>query len=579
MNKSKNSVLIVDDNEFSTQVLVDILGSEYIVYEAKNGQEAIKMAEEHLPDVILLDIVMPEMDGYAVITALKLSEKTCGIPVIFITAFSNRFNEEKGLALGAADYITKPFNAAIVRLRVQNQIKMFDQLRANEYNVMKYRQMAEALKRRETMLDTLNKTAIVFLSQSKETFEDMMSLGIEQIADLFDIDRFSLFRNFSMPDGLHSSQIYRWDRASGGTTPPTKFYTDMTYAEFAPNWKHILENDNVVNGPTRLMLGREADTLRMAGVISALAVPLFIDDVFWGFTLFEDRRNERYFDDDCSEIMRSAAFLCANTVIRAKIERDVREKNELNKKMMEEIKNALFEVQEANHAKSEFLSRMSHEMLTPMNAIMGMTQIAKMIDSSGKTNEYLDQIDESSRHLLRLINDLLDISDKKDSAFRLVDLDFSLKGVIRNVLKDISRDLKKKQQALTFDIDQSIPASLTGDENRLAQVITNLLANSIKFTHEHGKIHFSARVIEEDNETVTLQIEVADNGIGIPKDKQSEIFSIFEQADGNLSRKHVGAGLGLALSERIVEMMGGKIWVDSEPDKGSKFMFTCKLKK
>ncbi|MDR2558736.1 MAG: diguanylate cyclase [Oscillospiraceae bacterium] len=133
MDESKrNSVLIVDDQNSNIMALTQILSSDYTIYAAKNGQGAIKAAEKHLPDIILLDILMPEMDGYAVISALKNSEETQNIPVIFITGLSKVDDEEKGLALGAADYITKPFSSGIVKLRVRNQIKMLDQLRIIE---------------------------------------------------------------------------------------------------------------------------------------------------------------------------------------------------------------------------------------------------------------------------------------------------------------------------------------------------------------------------------------------------------------------------------------------------------------
>ena len=435
------------------------------------------------------------------------------------------------------------------------------------------KQAQETLERREKMLRALNEMAVMLLSHENETLDDVMSGGLSPISSV-GVDRIGVYRLLNGSSRL--GRIYLWH---GKTVPLDEELRMVPDIPPIARWLEVLTKGECINANVSEMPKDEAAFLRALGVKSVFFVPIFTRGEFWGIITLENCTEYRYFDEDFLDLLRSAAHLCASAIVCAEMEHDLREKNELNKKMVEEIKNALFEVQEANRAKNEFLSRMSHEMLTPMNAIMGMTQIAKMSDSLDKANEYLDQIDESSRHLLRLINDLLDISGKKDSVFRLVDSDFSFKGVIRNVLKDINRDLNKKQQALTFDIDQSIPASLTGDENRLAQVIANLLTNSIKFTHEHGEIHFSARVIEEDNETVTLQIEVADNGIGIPKDKQSEIFSIFEQADGNLSRKHGGAGLGLPLSERIVEMMGGKIWVDSEPDKGSKFMFTCKLKK
>ena len=257
--------------------------------------------------------------------------------------------------------------------------------------------------------------------------------------------------------------------------------------------------------------------------------------------------------------------------------RDLREHN----RMMNKIESLLFEAQAANHAKSEFMSRISHEMLTPMNAIMGVTKIASMKTSDPDTKKHLSEINEASRQLLRIINNVLDISNIDFDIFKLDNSVFFFNSMFGGVLNTVDRFIKAKQQTFTFDIDDSIPAPLVGDESRLAQVIGNILTNAIKFTPEHGEIHFSARALDldEDDKKITLQIEVTDNGIGILEEHKSSIFSIFEQVDGGNARKHGGMGLGLAFSKRIIEMMGGRIWVESQFGKGSKFTFTCKLAK
>ena len=192
------------------------------------------------------------------------------------------------------------------------------------------------LKQRETMLNALNKTATMLISQRSGAFGETMSSGIWQIADLFEIDRFSLFRNFTSPDGqLHASQIYRWDREAGGTTPPTDFYNNLPYAKFAPNWEFILSNDIVINGPVSLITDQEAATLKTAGVVSVFVTPIFIDSVFWGFAFLEDRNKERYFNDNCADIMRSAAFLYANAVIRNELEHEIVAANERTALMLD----------------------------------------------------------------------------------------------------------------------------------------------------------------------------------------------------------------------------------------------------
>ena len=375
----KNSILIVDDEGSNIIALTHILSPEYKIYAAINGQDAIEIAEKHQPDIIVLDIVMPEVDGYKVMASLKSAATTKNIPIIFITSLTGSKDEEKGLALGAADYITKPFRDTIVKLRIRNQIKIINQTH------------------------------------------------------------------------------------------------------------QLIENERLI------------------------------------------------------------------------IEKEFTEKSSL--------------------AKIEFLVRMSHEMLTPMNAIMGMTQILMMSENTKQAMERLEEIDAASKRLHRLINDLLEISGSDSSALTLTYAPFSFNTMIKDIIKRIESYSLSKKQTLTYGIDPAIPMFLNGDKGRLSQVIVNILVNAIKYTYENGKVHLLVNILEEDSESVTLQIEITDDGIGIPKDKQKEIFGIFEQTSQAREKKPGGAGLGLPISKRIVEMMGGQIQVESELGAGSRFVFTCRLNK
>jgi signal transduction histidine kinase len=255
------------------------------------------------------------------------------------------------------------------------------------------------------------------------------------------------------------------------------------------------------------------------------------------------------------------------------------DKREYNR-MMKKIESLLLETQAVNQAKSEFMARMSHEMLTPMNVIMGMTQVAQMSDDIlGSLKECFDEIGDASNHLLRLIKDVLEMSNMTFDILKLDNSAFSFTDVFDDALKVVGRFMQAKQQNFIFDLDRSIPPLLIGDKRRLGQVIVKILENAAKFTPERGEIRFAARALNQDDEMVTLKVEITDNGLGIAEERQKSLFNVFEQIDGGLTREHGGLGLGLALSKRIIEMMGGNIWVDSELGKGSKFTFTCRVKK
>jgi signal transduction histidine kinase/CheY-like chemotaxis protein/PAS domain-containing protein len=860
----------------------------------------------------------------------------------------------------------------------------------------------EALKRRENMANTLNKMAVMFLSQSGDTFETIMTEGIRPIADMIDLDRMSVWRNFYQSDGLHSSQIYRWERKSGGTTIPTEGAEDFTYHDFIPNWENILKSGGTINGPARLQPEREIATLKMFGIVSVFITPIFINNDFWGIVLYEDHCKERYFEEDYTEVMRSAAFLCANTIIRADMERNIANVSKFNRTMLDtapigfiifdenlhmfecndtilkllkttkeyfiehffefspeyqpdgrkskeqaieilnnvlkgenqskewlhrsssgemipfevtlsrtmyngrnmalcyqyellnikkmekiiaeesdlnraivdalrigftafdesmrvievnnaslsmfgcekqyymehffefmpryqsdgvksyegafelikrafngenilfewthltpageflpfeialtrtkykgnyivlsyqydlrntrklteelkkqsellkvrleqqellseisrnfissgesktlvneaiaklghyhkvsmvaifsldnqhsdtrlayhwtadgkpphivklnlheliksnfperlydcatvpviscidtaaskiegfrallsadvhaficaplyvegilwgilaveqsfkprewtdneksfvamtastiagaimldvynsKLKDAVKKVMAASKAKSEFLSNMSHEMRTPMNAIINMTVIAKNASDIERKNYALGKIEDASTHLLGVINDILDMSKIEANKFELVPVEFHFEKTLQRVVNVVNFRVEEKHQKLMVHIDKDIPKTLIGDDQRLSQVITNLLGNAVKFTPENGAINLNTQFIAEENEICTIQISVTDTGIGVSKEQQKRLFQSFQQAETSTVRKYGGTGLGLSISKSIVEMMGGKIWIESEPEKGSTFAFTIRAKR
>jgi signal transduction histidine kinase/DNA-binding response OmpR family regulator/PAS domain-containing protein len=861
-----------------------------------------------------------------------------------------------------------------------------------------------ALTRREKLINTLNKAAIVLLSQSDKSFEDTMTIGIKYIADIINLDRLSVWRNFTKSDGLYTSQIYLWDRDTGGTMLPKEMLFAMSYAESTPRWEQLLANGESINSPVHLL--PEAAMLKSFGIVSAFITPVFMNNTFWGFVLFEDRHNERYFDEDYTETMRSAAFLCTNAVLRAEMDRELADVNEFNrvlldsapvgftmideklnvidcneviikrfettkkyylnhftefspeyqsngqrsdemaievikraldgenltyewthctrsgelipsevtlvrtkfggkyvalgyqydlrnikkmeksiaeaeelaraikeaspipyvlfdedlnvidcndatlrllecpdkqylldhywdeflpesqpdghdsfrkasvkkdevsvsanekttfewlnrslsgeiipmentlteimhkgnkifisfkydlrgtKKMLANIheqsellkirleqqeliseiskgfissgdsetlvkeaiaklghyhkvsqvfifnidhknndvsvayhwssgglephvasfnifeavkasfperlpncstvpviscsdiaanqntafrpllsvgvnalictplyvegilwgimtveqcsrprqwteneknfvamtastiagvimrsiynamlQDALHKATVASKAKGEFLSNMSHEMRTPLNAIIGMTTIGKNAEDMKHKDYALDKIDNASTHLLGVINDVLDISKIEANMLELSPVEFNFEKMLQKVVSVINFRIGEKKQKFKVLIDRTIPKTLIGDDQRLAQVITNLLGNAAKFTPERGSITLDTRLLEETNGTCNIRISVIDTGIGISAEQQAKLFRSFQQAETSTTRKFGGSGLGLAISKSIVELMGGKIWIESESQKGSNFSFTIFMKR
>ena len=235
--------------------------------------------------------------------------------------------------------------------------------------------------------------------------------------------------------------------------------------------------------------------------------------------------------------------------------------------------------EQASLAKSDFLSRMSHEMRTPMNAIIGMTSIAKTSQDSERKDYCLEQIEIASTHLLGLINDVLDMSKIEAGKLELISDLIDIEKMLMKVCNLTIEKIEDKHIRFHIEIGSAVKHSYMGDELRLSQVITNLMSNAVKFTPEGGKIELTAREIQTEKDYSILRFIVADSGIGMSEEQVGRLFQAFEQADLNITRKFGGTGLGLAISKSIVEKMNGRIWVESELGKGSKFIFDVKLER
>ncbi len=266
--------------------------------------------------------------------------------------------------------------------------------------------------------------------------------------------------------------------------------------------------------------------------------------------------------------------------LRKRTTEATREARRLNWQLMrksKEFEEAKVRAEAANRAKSEFLANMSHEIRTPMNAILGMAELALTTDSPAEQKRYLSTVKSSADALLQIIDDILDVSKIEAGKLDLHPSPFKLRDTLSDMLEVLAARAAEKDIELACQVSNRVPDVLNGDSNRLRQVLMNLVGNAIKFT-DRGEVFVTVDMDGEiQDDALALHFVVTDTGIGIPGDKQQMIFESFVQADGSMTRRYGGTGLGLAISSRLVNLMGGRIWVDSQVDRGSSFHFTARF--
>ena len=419
-------------------------------------------------------------------------------------------------------------------------------------------QARKALEYRENMVNAVRNIAVLMLNSDTKMFEQNLQQSLEMIAGAVNVQCVHIWKNCRMEDRLAMSQVVEWCLQETIFTYGDFYF----YSDTVPSWEEPLSNGKYINGIVRNMGQKEQNHLSQSGVLSILVVPIFMKGEFWGFVGFDDLKKERLFTADEESILHSASLLLANSFA-------------LNE-MIENLRETSRQLEQASKAKSSFLAQMSHEIRTPMNAIIGMMTIGKRAETIEQKNDALNKISDASTHLLGIINDVLDISKIEADKFELTPIEFNFDRMLQKVLAINNYHVNVKNQTFTVHIDTEMPRFLVGDDQRLAQVITNLLSNAIKFTPEGGKIHLEASFLGETDGTCELQISVTDSGIGILPENQERLFRAFEQAESGHSREYGGTGLGLTICRRIVELMEGRLWVESEIGKGSRFVFTAK---
>ena len=393
------------------------------------------------------------------------------------------------------------------------------------------------------------------LSSVEESRLDAVSNALETVVQTFDLNSICIWKYTNNASGPLCTKTICYP--AGRATAVFEFRPDLL-----PDWIGALSAGEVLHRDKSTMNEKELAFFQSNRSFSFLAVPVLIKGSFWGFISVSNLTYRRFSEEETAVLVSVGGLIVSSL---------------LEKELTEKLISAREDALAGTRAKSEFLSRMSHEIRTPMNAIIGMTTIADNTNDVAKLKYCLSNINASSSHLLRLINDILDMSKIEAGKFTLDNAPFNVEKTLKNTCDILMEKIEQKRQTLHVILSPDTPTHYSGDELRLSQVITNLLSNAVKFTPEEGEITLSCEKIRQTGDKSVLRFSVDDTGIGMTQEQIGRLFNAFVQADDSITTRFGGTGLGLAISKTIIEKMNGRVWVNSVLGQGSVFTFEVEL--
>ncbi len=411
---------------------------------------------------------------------------------------------------------------------------------------------------RNHILQAVNSAASGIVGGYYQDYETTLYQALKTIGESLNADALYIYRNVTENGELSCHIRSAWE---AGQALPTAWSDEEggRFDDFFPGMEASLRAGNNLRLAGEYIFGALRALHGASKARSMMLVPLIMHGAFWGLLRVDSWEEGRVFTESEAEIVGAGTLVIASSITRSET--------------LFKLNAAREEAMASTKAKSEFLSRMSHEIRTPMNAIIGMATIAQKAHDFDQVKYALDKINASSKQLLGIINDVLDMSKIDAGRLEISPESFDFDRMVQNALNVVQVRLEEKHQQLVLDLERVFTRTVVADELRLSQVLINLLGNAVKFTPESGSITLKIQSEPIDDERFMLHVEVTDTGVGISKEAQMKLFDAFEQADGGISRKYGGTGLGLAISKRIIDLMGGDIRVESEPGKGASFIF------
>jgi signal transduction histidine kinase/CheY-like chemotaxis protein len=448
-----------------------------------------------------------------------------------------------------------PCEITLVRVKHKDEYLVAGFMR----DLREFKQTMDEVKKRDEQLRSVNNAAAILLDSSIDNFEEQLHSSVGMMAKAVKVDRVYIMKALYDSDSMYGTHLFEWsERISPKRPTETK---ESTSGSILPDWQETLARGECINSTVSEMPETVQPFMRAAGVLSVFLAPIMVNDKFWGLVGFDDHKNERKFTENEEAVLRSGCLLIGNAF--------------LHHEMTEGLRTYAEEAQSANKAKSAFLANMSHEIRTPMNSIIGFSELALSGESDNipnKTIEYLSNIQNSAEGLLHIVNDILDISKIESGKIVLEHIPFCLTDVFAYCQSITTPKAEAKGIKILMYAESEAQKKILGDPIKLRQVLMNLLSNAIKFTN-HGTVKLLTSVKNITPTKQTINFEITDSGIGMTKEQIETIFDPFIQADDSITRKFGGTGLGLTITKKFIELMGGSLVVESMLDIGSKFTF------